>query len=102
MDEERGDKLLCLDCGEMVYPQREREFQGEPGHGGYIEWEVCPACGGDDLTEARMCGNCWKHIPVDEDYCQDCIEEVKKVIRNTTEEYDNELRDIAMLQMLEG
>jgi len=43
-----------------------------------------------------------KYIPVDEDYCEDCIEEVKKVIRNATEEYDNELRDLAMTQMVEG
>jgi predicted amidophosphoribosyltransferase len=100
--EEHGDKLLCRDCGEMVYPKIEREFVGEPGHGGYQEWEVCPCCGGGDMTEARMCGNCMKYIPVDEDYCEDCIEEVKKVIRNATEEYDSELRDLAMTQMVEG
>lgn len=98
MDEERGDKLLCRDCGNVVTPN---EVEDEDTMW-YSCWYECPVCGHDNLTAYVECGNCMKPIPSGEEYCQDCIEEVKKVIRNTTEEYDNELRDIAMLQMLEG
>lgn len=101
MDEERGDKLLCRDCNELVYPKTESEFIGEPGHGGFEEWQVCPICGGDDLSEWKECPQCMRVMPTGEDYCDTCIGEVKFAIKVAVREYDSELIRIAMEEMLE-
>lgn len=100
--EEHGEKLLCRDCNELVYPTILKEFWGEPGHGGWVEFAECPNCGGDDFTEYHECNECFKIIPEDEQFCRGCIDKVKIEVLGVTESYPEELRDLAISEILEG
>lgn len=46
-----ADELWCPNCKRWVHPEVTTEYQGERPHGGYITYEMCPGCGGEDLME---------------------------------------------------
>lgn len=82
----------CKDCDEIF---------DEPG---YPEDDaiICPICGGDDFCEYHQCGECFEKIPEDEEYCEQCIEKVKRIVEDATDSFDRELRDLVLERILEG
>lgn len=99
---QEGEKVMCRDCRSIVFPIVYNEFMGEPGYGGWVRYEECPVCGGDDFTEYHECNECFKIIPEDEQFCRGCIDKVKIEVLGVTESYPEELRDLAISEILEG
>ena len=93
----------CAECGHLFEEGEQhtrREFLGECfGVPAYDEFEVCPICGAD-FDEVRPCKICgaYNH-DAEEDYCDNCKEEVKKrfdklVSDNFSEDERNLLNDL--------
>jgi RNA polymerase subunit RPABC4/transcription elongation factor Spt4 len=99
---QEGDKVMCRDCRSIVFPIVYNEFMGESGPGGWVRYEECPVCGGDDFCEYHKCGECFEIIPEDEEYCEQCIEKVKRIVEDATDGFDRELRDLVLERILEG
>jgi RecJ-like exonuclease len=67
----------CNEC-ERQYetPKVGREFVGEIGHGGNVEYPICPTCkGGGDIEELKDCPMCKEnYITSGKDRCAKCEE----------------------------
>ena len=67
-----SDLMYCDDCERLVEPDGYSEFQGEPGHGGWIYWLQCPRCYNTELPDWHLCEECGEPAPIDEDLCPQC------------------------------
>ena len=50
---EEADRKWCPHCKRWVIPNEQTEYQGEHPHGGYVNYEMCPGCGEEDLMESE-------------------------------------------------
>jgi len=74
--------MYCENCKENVESEYAYEFQGEPGHGGFVQYERCPNCLQDDLLDVKLCEMCREpHHEIGQDYCAGCREFVADVMR---------------------
>lgn len=80
----------CKDCGAyfeepvVVHDDPSPRGVGLPS-GYYIEW-YCPQCGSDHMEVAEACASCGEPIPADEVLCEDCMEELKKLLRGVADD----------------
>lgn len=66
----------CNECKTMFEnPGVESEFQGERGHGGEVEYPVCPNCKSDDFEKAGECAICGEYVEPESDICESCLTE---------------------------
>ena len=80
----------CEDCGrffeEPVVVHDDPSPSGVSLASGYdIEW-YCPQCGSDQVEEAGECASCGEPIADGEVLCEDCMKELKKLLKGVADD----------------
>ena len=85
----------CEDCG--AYFDEPVVVHDDPSPSGvglssgyYVEW-YCPSCGGDHIEKAGECASCGEFIPSDEVLCEDCMKELKKLLKGVADDMNMDM-----------
>lgn len=81
----------CLDCGDFFEEPDTRdivnpsEYWGRPVNE-YLQAEVCPHCGSEDIEEAKECIICGS--PSEDDFCKDCHIDLENQLEELKHRYE--------------
>lgn len=97
--------LRCLNCEKVYHEDELVSVDGDSyeyfGITGRMSLKGCPHCHDDDLEEVKMC-ECGEHyIPLDEDLCEECKEEVADSFRDFCKALTAAERDYLFEELLE-
>lgn len=74
----------CDKCGHRFTEEDARVLWDSDGRT-TINYNACPSCGCDALTELEPCRICGALIPEGEDYCDDCKWDLRKIWNRAVE-----------------